>query len=136
VEELGALGMLACFMSLISSTAVFLLLIALARVTRRGKQHAFLTGSHAYGNARPDSDVDLVIRIDPRLADWLKQFSDEKEKLMFGKLNLICATDDEYYEIWRRGTDLLKSEGVPPTRDQAVELFKSLKEGARKREDY
>lgn len=95
-----------------------------------------MTGSHAYGNARPDSDVDLVIRIDPRLAEWLKQFSDEKEKLMFGKLNLVCATDDEYYEIWRRGTDLLKSEEVPPTRDQAVKVFKALKEGARKREDY
>lgn len=66
---------------------------------------AFLVGSHVYGAPRPDSDVDLVVRLAPETAAFLYAIAGQSPDgpLRFGKLNIICALDDAQYEAWVHG---------------------------------
>lgn len=97
----------------------------------------FITGSHAYGEPRPDSDIDLVV--------WAETGSDTRNVLeengypvRFGKLNLILVDDEEQWQIWKRGTDQLvfqrDVDGKPISRDEAVKHFVSG--GVLQRDDY
>lgn len=97
---------------------------------------AFITGSHAYGKPHPESDVDLVLRVDEktranlvRLLAETGEVGDQYEAgvLQFktGKLNLILCVTDAQYGAWKTGTDGLCAL-APVTREQAVTLFKSL----------
>lgn len=72
---------------------------------------SFITGSRAYGTPRKDSDVDLVVRVNPETAEALRALSDRgKEPVRFGRLNLIlCETDDEW-AVWRMGTSKMLFE--------------------------
>lgn len=71
--------------------------------------NAFLTGSHVYGKVRPNSDIDLVVRVDEETATKLRRLSDSKETVRFGSLNLILCTTDDEYAMWRMGTSQLIS---------------------------
>lgn len=89
---------------------------------------AVLTGSHAYGTPRPDSDVDLVVLVGREGVDKLSELADEtgvvscpggqEKSLRFGKLNLSPAR----LESWRKATAELVAR-KPVTRDEAVRLL-------------
>lgn len=93
---------------------------------------SFLTGSRAYGKPRPDSDIDLVMRICSDDLDKLKcsgvcdSFYDYPENdgssLKFGKLNLICVTTDVKFEAWAEGTVNLIAR-APVSREDAIAHF-------------
>jgi hypothetical protein len=99
-----------------------------------------VTGSHAYGTPREDSDIDLVVFVSP--ADMKKLIGLESGAdaerygslaqvfLRFGNLNLICVDNDTDYDVWLKGTAALKAR-KPVTRDEAVVLFKQLQKEAR-----
>ena len=103
---------------------------------------AFITGSRAYGVPRDDSDLDLVIFASPATLGIIRGLSDKVEmdltdepsnegpeagSFRFGKLNLICVTWKKAFQIWRDGTDYLKSVS-PVTREQAVKEFTKRRE--------
>lgn len=104
-----------------------------------GQRRAFVTGSQAYGNPGPNSDVDLVIRCDDLTRDLLLRLADSVDlspheygpnhSLRFGNLNVICAVNDAEYDIWAKGTEALLM-AAPVTRDVAVAHFDRLRENA------
>src|ERR1700731_342638 len=84
---------------------------------------SFVTGSHAYGIPNEDSDVDLVVLVTekdmerlmascPDLSDVDKEYMSGAytQSLRFGKLNLLVCTDERAFDVWRRGTRLLKKQ--------------------------
>lgn len=109
---------------------------------------AFLTGSRIYGQPRPDSDIDLVVRCDQELVDRLcEEFPDANchtavhvddpnaeyppevsHAFRFGSLNLILVVSDTAYESWKAARDeciaamMKKRNGI--TRDKAVEIHR------------
>lgn len=90
----------------------------------------FLIGSHVYGTPRPDSDIDLVVRMTGKLAIRLYELAgvNPHMPLRFGSLNIIPAVTDEEYEAWMTGLrevlQLQEDSGEPVTREQAVRIFK------------
>jgi predicted nucleotidyltransferase len=89
---------------------------------------AFITGSRAYGKPKPESDIDLVIRVEPQVEDFLRQNADSvpgKAGIRYGNLNLIMCSTDRKYELWEQGTEELIAE-APVTREQACKKFKDL----------
>lgn len=87
----------------------------------------FITGSRAYGTVTPKSDIDLVLRVDPLLAEVLRTLSESDTAIRFGKLNLILCTTDTEYAMWKVGTEKLKRCNVRPTREEAVALLGDLR---------
>jgi hypothetical protein len=49
--------------------------------------------------------------------------------LRFGKLNLLCVTNEEAFQVWEEGTAEL-SERAPVTRETAVATFQRLQKAA------
>lgn len=92
---------------------------------------AFLIGSHVYGEPRPDSDIDLVIRIDPKeafkLGDLGGWSGGPLTPIRFGKLNIIYAISDEQYECWVKGLADILALGRKVTREEAKEIFESYR---------
>lgn len=94
---------------------------------------AFLIGSRVYGTPREDSDIDLVVRMDPETAAALCIASGVgvMAPLRFGPLNIIYAVTDEQYESWRLGLiDVLALKtrlGRPVTREEARDIFESYR---------
>lgn len=93
---------------------------------------ALLTGSRRYGTPRPDSDIDVVMRVDDALAQTLRDAAGviTGEPVKFGKLNLILCENDDTYGRWDRGTmeliTITEDEERPITRAEAVAHFKAL----------
>ena len=96
----------------------------------------FVTGSHAYGTPRNDSDLDLVVMLTPGDLKVLQDRAPGAEmtdyppsqietSLRYGTLNLICCTTLEKWETWKRGTWELKKE-APVSHGTAVAKFKQL----------
>lgn len=84
--------------------------------------NAFLTGSRAYGEPRPDSDVDLVIQCDESTAKLLMKLSEDTGAIKFGQLNILACTTKAEYRAWAKGTE----ECVwhhPTPRWRAIEIF-------------
>lgn len=103
---------------------------------------SFVTGSRAYGTIRPGSDIDLVVYVSAKDAERLRDMAevvlqvdgeyaeaDIGMSLRFGNLNLICVTNEESFEIWRKGTMRLKKKR-PVTRDFAIKFLKELRQQA------
>jgi hypothetical protein len=101
-----------------------------------GRRLAFVSGSRAYGIPRPDSDLDLVVRMEDNLL--LKTLIRASEvppqypgyysvSLRFGRLNLVVAFSDAAYKAWKDGTDELTAQR-PVTRDKAIEVMKKHRE--------
>lgn len=95
--------------------------------------NAFLTGSQVYGTPHEKSDIDLVVLVSQPeleiLAAHHRSDSDPEvykgmtsTALRFGKLNLLCVTDEADLAVWRSGTDELVAR-KPVTRPEAVALF-------------
>lgn len=112
--------------------------------------YAFITGSHAYGKPKPESDIDLVIRCDEATLKLLTEQADEIDRrswgehvppscdgtdivsksLRFGNLNLVICTDDKRFAAFRLGTSVLvdaKRKHKKPSRDDAVKLLTALR---------
>jgi len=83
------------------------------------ERRAFITGSHAYGTPRPDSDIDLVILVDSATCALLcdggsgpsRVLADGTGKAFYGSedsmLNLIILTDPAEFDLWLKGTQEL-----------------------------
>lgn len=98
--------------------------------------NAFMTGSHIYGTPTEDSDVDLVIFMEPGAGfDFANLFKAEIQRgknnypgaqFTQGKLNIILCTDEEQYFIWEQGTRELWARR-PVTREEAMAHFAQLR---------
>ena len=93
---------------------------------------AFITGSHAYGAPRDDSDVDLVVYMEEEDFDTLSKLlgehkvvkdpdahtypsfdKDTSVSLRLGPLNLIATSDYGTYEAWKQGTEEQQGPSAP-----------------------
>ena len=66
-----------------------------------GSMKAFITGSRAYGIPREDSDIDLVVAVNKEDYYKLWDLSDNRDKLVFGRLNLVAFNVDRPEEVMR-----------------------------------
>ena len=101
-------------------------------------ENALLTGSRVYGTPTEESDVDMVVLMEPSEAiDLALAIGMEVSRagpnhypgLQFkvGRLNLIVETDPGWFGVWVVGTaELVKQK--PVKREAAVEFFKHLRE--------
>jgi len=97
---------------------------------------AFLTGSHAYGKPRLDSDVDLVVYMpDTQAAELLdvlgvvnsnSDYDATGYQFRAGQLNVIICTSEADYWAWRSGTEDLKAR-APVTRPEACAHLNALR---------
>lgn len=100
---------------------------------------AFITGSHAYGVPRPDSDIDLVVMLSTKDRITLAQQcpgltqeecenyadpEDSGQSLRFGKLNLIIPPSQASFEAWRAATEALEARR-PVAREDACDAIKA-----------
>lgn len=90
--------------------------------------NAFVTGSHAYGTPRPDSDIDLAVSLTPselwdlaRQADSRSGSCDKVDSLMFGRLNLICLSEP-HFAAWKAATEELVARRTV-SREEAIEAI-------------
>lgn len=98
---------------------------------------AVLTGSHAYGLPGKDSNVDLIVFVSKAELEKLMPHATHDtnndgsnageggESLRFGKLNLLCFTNETVYSAWREATRKL-AEIAPVTREVAVDLIDKM----------
>ena len=101
----------------------------------------FITGSCAYGTSTAESDLDLVVLVSREVLAILKAAAELDPKhvestnygdmvtgvpLRFGKCNLICCVESNWYDVWVEGTKALQ-EVRPVSRDDAIAKFKSLR---------
>ena len=101
---------------------------------------SFVTGSHAYGTPRPDSDIDLVVLVSPEDMSRLVKMDPDSNAdrygvmcssyLRYGNLNLLAVDNEIDFAVWLVGTQELIAR-KPVTRDEAVEVFKRLQKQAR-----
>lgn len=59
----------------------------------------YLYGSYAKGTQRPDSDIDISIKVKPGEVEWRYNpaLSDELSKLVGKEVNVVfCTTDNEF----------------------------------------
>lgn len=94
--------------------------------------NAFVTGSHAYGKPRPDSNLDLVVLADDetigkfaREFDKSVDYGGDSLTIRQGAVNLILETSPAKFAAWKFGTEKL-IQRMPVTREEAVKEFKSL----------
>lgn len=86
---------------------------------------AFITGSRVYGTPNDTSDVDLVVLLPSAVIETLRNYSEDKHTLRFGKLNVLALDESqaehvEFYQKWETVTNGL-IERKPVTRDEAIE---------------
>lgn len=105
---------------------------------------AFLTGSHAYGRPREDSDIDICVLADHITRTTLRALCDDEtsyptkpgydardgESLRFGRINLIVVPNKAEFEAWRQATEELTVR-KPVTRDEAKARIIELVEETR-----
>jgi len=95
---------------------------------------SYFTGSQVYGTPRPDSDIDLVIRmsseelakiVHAQVADTVVWFENSPTaSLKFGKLNVIACITDDAFEKWAVSTVQLELR-APVTREEAIRTYKN-----------
>ena len=86
--------------------------------------NGFITGSHAYGAPTEESDVDLVLFLDPTASKLLNDLSETRKiPVRYGDLNLILCHSEAEYLAWKGFTDDMVakkiSTGVPVSSDEA-----------------
>lgn len=116
--------------------------------------NAILTGSMVYGTPHEDSDLDIVVLVDPSSLELIADMADELCEgyvgapddetttdsviVRAGRFNVIAVTKPEDFATWVKGTAQLKErrvQGGTVTREQAVELFDKLRAEQRQREE-
>lgn len=110
-------------------------------IAENGFKGSFLTGSRVYGYPTSESDIDLVVLVTPEHLELMIKAAEETAELgssageryeegrsiRFGKLNLLCVTEEKHFEVWRDGTHKLE-EIKPVTRDSAIAFLKNLRQ--------
>lgn len=90
---------------------------------------AFLTGSRVYGTPTEDSDIDLVIYCESSTKEKLIELSDSgKMPCMFGKLNIIFATNESQYSAWKEACQECK-ELSPLPKETAFKIHDRIRDG-------
>lgn len=96
--------------------------------------NAFITGSHAYGTPRPDSDIDVVVLVDGVTEYMIHKMSDvydskKQTPCVFGKLNLIFCTDPISFTCWHMATMQMSNDqkraNVSYDKHEATEIIDS-----------
>ena len=90
---------------------------------------AFVTGSQAYGTAKPDSDIDLVCFVSEETKQQLIDLAGGLP-IRFGKLNLILETKPGMFAAWKaakgecveHNKQLIEKGLAPISRDEAVSI--------------
>jgi len=106
---------------------------------------AFITGSQKYGIPNDRSDVDLVVLLSENDLFQLLDLEDDAMRkqnsygdallsLKFGRLNILCTTNVEDYNVWVEGTKELIAQ-KPVTRDTAVKCFSRRREELRNKRE-
>ena len=100
-----------------------------------GIPRAFVTGSRGYGTPTGRADVDLVIYPTKKDLELLGILAEDQDgsassefpscSLRYGRLNLICAKDDDWFIAWWKGTQELIAQ-KPVTRQIAINTFTKL----------
>ena len=102
-----------------------------------------VTGTHAYGPARPDSDLDIVVRKSDIqvILDYLTGHNikihqtDAQEEyrdggfyfnIAFIKINVIIAVNDTDFMLWAGKTERMKKLPAIENRERRKELFNSI----------
>jgi len=91
---------------------------------------AFITGSHAYGTPREDSDIDIVVLVDFETAEELERLSKAKpskvphrpRKILLDNVNLVVCTSEFRFGLWKNGTAKCVRK-APITREEAIEII-------------
>jgi hypothetical protein len=103
----------------------------------------FLTGTRAYGPARPDSDFDIVVPeivavnmfgilghiTEVELTSDVEEYTGYTFDVSGYKVNVISCKTEEELENWRRATEAMKNLDPIEDRETRVELFKSIRDG-------
>lgn len=103
----------------------------------------FLTGTRAYGPARPDSDFDIVVPevvaadmygilanvTDVKMTSDVPEYTGYTFDVSGYKVNVISCKTEEELESWRRATEAMKLIDPIEDREIRIELFKSIREG-------
>ena len=103
----------------------------------------FITGTHSYGPATEDSDLDIVL-----LADDAEQIREYMEKhfittyqterqveypqggfyfdLLGIKINIIIALDNTEFDKWKKRTERMKEFEPIENREHRIEVFNEI----------
>lgn len=96
--------------------------------------YGFLTGSHAYGTPREDSDVDLAVFVPAEDADKFRGLFASELRISnegsypngcayrFGNLNLLVFSSEPHFNAWREATAELATR-KPVTRSEAIKAI-------------
>jgi hypothetical protein len=99
-----------------------------------------VTGTHAYGPARAESDLDIVVRRKdiPAILDYLKNHNIETYQteaqeeyqdggfyfnIAFIQINVIVAMTDTHFMLWAGKTERMKKLPAIENRERRKELF-------------
>ena len=88
-----------------------ILLRAKSELKRVGVRHASIFGSVSRGDARADSDVDILVELDPKARVGLVRFVEIRERLQ---------------TLLNRNVDLVSTGSVDPIRDASIFRDKKL----------
>ena len=86
---------------------------------------AFITGSRAYGTAKPDSDLDLcVLMDDPTMEDLVAEYG---WPIKIGSLNIIPCTSELEMLAWRKAREvcIAGSKSGPLTKEAVIEIHEA-----------
>ena len=74
---------------------------------------AFVTGSHAYGTPRPDSDIDLAVLAESPDVRVIAGRSGKSE------INVVLFNNADEFAAWRKATESLKAK-APVVKEEAI----------------
>lgn len=95
---------------------------------------SFLTGSRVYGEPSVDSDLDVVVFVDPRTlavlstilgAQEFRPYDRRAKRCKIGGLDLILTSDFGFFEDWKMTTQVLQAV-APVSKEQAIAVKKII----------
>ena len=72
-------------------------------IRRYPNAEVYLYGSYAKGTQKPDSDIDISIKVKPGEVQWRynPQLSDDLSKLVGKEVNVVFCTQDNEFNLLR-----------------------------------
>ena len=101
------------------------------------QRKAFVTGSQAYGRPRPDSDIDIVLWVEPETRKKLFALSEQQRKegkipaagnsCYLTNVNLVLIDSPDQFDMWEQTTKELVARaevrGCPVLKEEAKQAF-------------